>query len=357
MKDTKGWVSGSKVSRLLDGLARYSFMSRMERFVNAECNDCSGNSSEFELYSGDSYMLGRLVYYSFRMFGGEPKQKQDMRQIQVNKLCKRRWQFFLKKSLGAEQMKIQKVFSVFVIFLILPFSFGCKSSNKISPELMGTINPSEKDVTPERYILQPADEVTVLSSRVPELHEQTQTIRPDGKISFENIGEVSVAGKTPKEAAKLIGEHLSKLYALQGENPIDVRLSINRSMYYYVIGQVAVPGAKIFTGRETTLSAISKSIPNLRAWEDKIQLIRLNVGENRKAKICEVKFDKMVIKGEMRYNFLLEEGDIIYVPPTILAAIGLTVAEIVSPIIGVGTALTVTGGVGGVGVGGGVPAP
>jgi len=211
---------------------------------------------------------------------------------------------------------------------------------------MGTIKPSEQDVTPESYILQPADEVTVLSSRVPELHEQRQTIRPDGKISFENVGEVSVAGKTPRAAAKLIAEHLSKLYALEGENPIDVRLSINRSMYYYVIGQVAVPGAKIFTGRETTLSAISKAIPNLRAWEDKIQLIRLNVGEDGKAKICEVKFDQMVIKGEMRYNFLLEEGDVIYVPPTILAAIGLTVAEIVSPIIGVGTAITVAGAAG-----------
>lgn len=241
-------------------------------------------------------------------------------------------------------MKIRKVFSVFSVFLILMANFGCKSTaNIISPELMGTIKPYEKSVTPEYYVLQPADEVTVLSSRIPELHEQVQTIRPDGKISFENVGEVSVAGKTPKEAAKLIAAHLSELYALQGENPIDVRLSINRSMYYYVIGQVAVPGAKIFTGRETTLSAISKAIPNLRAWEDKIQLVRLKTANDKVAKICEVKFDEMVKHGEMRYNFLLEEGDIIYVPPTILAAIGLTVAEIVSPIIGVGTAITVAG--------------
>ncbi len=242
-------------------------------------------------------------------------------------------------------MKMQKVFSIFAIFLILTLNFGCGSKpNKISPELMGTIKPSEQDVTPDRYILQPADEVTVLSSRVPELHEQSQTIRPDGNISFETVGEVSVAGKTPREAAELIAERLSKLYTLKGENPIDVRVAINRSKYYYVIGQVVIPGAKIFTGRESTLSAISRAIPNFRAWEDKIQLIRLNRGEDKKAKICEVKFDQMVINGEMRYNFLLEEGDIIYVPPTILAAIGLTVAEIVGPIIGVGTAVTITGG-------------
>lgn len=231
-------------------------------------------------------------------------------------------------------MKVRKIFSIFSIFLVASASCGCHTKSHIvePSELVGVTKPSEQNVTMERYILQPADELMVLSSHVPELHEQTQTIRPDGMISFENIGDVSVAGKTPRQAAELIGKEVSKLYTLIGDNPVNVRVTINRSKYYYVIGHVAVPGAKIFTGRETTLSAIAKAVPNLRAWEANIQLIRPNEGKEPRAKICKINFDDMVKDGDMTHNFLLEEGDVIYVPPTILAAIGLTVAEIVSPI-------------------------
>ena len=42
----------------------------------------------------------------------------------------------------------------------------------------------------------------------------------------------------------------------------------------------------------------------------------------------------------MTKNVLLEEGDVIYVPPTILAAIGLTVSELVAPIMGGAGAIT-----------------
>ena len=231
-------------------------------------------------------------------------------------------------------MKTRKIFTIFSIFLVAGISCGCnKSSNVVDlSELPGVLKPSERNVTMERYIIQPADELTVLASQVPELHEQTQTIRPDGMISFENIGDVSVAGKTPRQAAELISKEISKLYTLVGNKSINVRVTSNRSKYYYVIGHVALPGAKIFTGRETTLSAIAKAVPNLRAWEANIQLIRPNEGKEPRAKICKINFDDMVKDGDMTHNFLLEEGDVIYVPPTILAAIGLTVAEIVSPI-------------------------
>ena len=39
----------------------------------------------------------------------------------------------------------------------------------------------------------------------------------------------------------------------------------------------------------------------------------------------------MIEHGDMSKNVLLQEGDIIYVPPTILGSIGLTIEEIVGP--------------------------
>ena len=68
------------------------------------------------------------------------------------------------------------------------------------------------------------------------------------------------------------------------------------------------------------------------AWLERIQVIRPSGDEKVKAKIFEVDFDRMAAHGELGKNVLLQEGDIIYVPPTILAAVGKTVEEIMAPI-------------------------
>jgi polysaccharide biosynthesis/export protein len=166
---------------------------------------------------------------------------------------------------------------------------------------------------------------------------QTQVIRPDGVISFERVGEVFVAGKTPKQVAELIAQRLTSLYQLTGENPIEVRVN-NHSKFYFIIGMVQDPGAKIFSGRETTLSAISKAVPTNLAWKDKVQVIRPSTDPTQPSKVFALDYRKMSEQGDMTKNVLLQEGDVIYVPPTLLASIGLTVQEIVGPILQGGSA-------------------
>ena len=231
------------------------------------------------------------------------------------------------------------------ICLIMFFSLGICGCWKCSTkDLEEFEKPYEADVTAEEYQLQPADEITISATRVPELHEKTQVIRPDGKVSFETIGDVPVAGKTPRQVAKLLADIISNIYTLPNENAIDVQVTDFQSKLYYIVGHVSFPGAKIFTGRETTLSAIAKAVPTVSAWEERIQLVRPSDGKEVKAKICGVDFHQMVKYGDMRYNVLLEEGDIIYVPPTIFAAIGLTVSELVSPIVSGAGAITAVSG-------------
>lgn len=224
---------------------------------------------------------------------------------------------------------------------------GCFSSN--TEDLEAFLLPQEADVTMDDYILQPPDSVTVIASSIPELQGasnqvgQTQVIRPDGVISFENIGEIQVAGKTPKQVAEIISQKLVELYKLTGDHPVDVRVN-NQSKHYYVVGMVENPGAQIFTGRETTLSAISRAIPNYLAWEEEIQVIRPSLVPGEQSKIFSLNFKKMVEHGKMHQNVLLQEGDVIYVPPTILASIGLTVGEIARPILSGGSAARAVSG-------------
>jgi polysaccharide export outer membrane protein len=180
--------------------------------------------------------------------------------------------------------------------------------------------------------MQPPDEVEIHCSKVPEVHLQRQQIRPDGKVAFEAIGEVQAAGKTPKELASLLYQKIVLLYALTGENPIDVRVVAYKSKVFYVLGQVYFEGVQESTGRDTVLTALAKARPTTLAWQGRIQIIRPSADKNDKPKIFELDYDEMIAHGDTSQNVLLQEGDIVYVPPTVLAAIGMKIEELVSPI-------------------------
>jgi protein involved in polysaccharide export with SLBB domain len=206
---------------------------------------------------------------------------------------------------------------------------GCSSNKKTMAEF---VKPTELAVVSKNYILQPPDEVEIHCVKVPEINMQRQQIRPDGTISFEGLGEIQAAGKTPKELTSLLYEKAVLLYALTGENPIDVRVATFKSRVYYVLGQVYLPGAKEATGRDTLQTAIAKAQPTNLAWLNNISVIRPSADKTVKPRIFKLKYEKMIAKGNTSKDVLLQEGDIIYVPPTILAGIGLKLGEFVGPI-------------------------
>ena len=227
-------------------------------------------------------------------------------------------------------MRCKVIFLQVSLFTLMICLNGCFSSNPKDIEAFA--KPVQIDVSAEDYILQPPDEIEIHCSKVPEIHLQRQQIRPDGKVTFEAIGELHAAGKTPKQLADDLREKILLLYALTGENPIDVRIVTYRSKVFYVLGQVYFEGPKEATGRDTVLTALSAARPNVMAWKERVQIIRPSADKNVKPKIFEINYDKMIAHGDTSKNVLLQEGDIIFVPPTILAGIALKVEEFVRPI-------------------------
>lgn len=207
---------------------------------------------------------------------------------------------------------------------------GCFSSHP--KDIEAFLKPHQASVTADKYVLQPPDEIEVHCARIPELNLQRQRIRPDGKVSFENIGEFIAAGKTPAELATSMQKQMSTLYTLVGDQPIEVRVIAFKSKVYYVLGQVYVPGPKVYSGRDSVLTALAESQPNPMAWLERVQVIRPSADKSVKPKIFEVNFDRMSAHGNTTKNVLLQEGDVIYVPPTVLAAIGMKIEEIIRPI-------------------------
>jgi len=217
-----------------------------------------------------------------------------------------------------------------VILSLLVCLTGCFSSH---PEDIQVFSKPDKVVlTPSNYVLMPPDEIEIHCSKVPEINLQRQIIRPDGFITFENLGSIQVANKTPDEVSQLIKAKVLELYALAGENPIDVQITAYQSKFYYVLGEVERPGPKIITGRDTTFTAIAAATPTPLAWNKRIQIIRPSINPNEKPKIFELNYYKMSAHGDLSKDVLLQEGDIVYVPATILASLGKTVQEVTMPI-------------------------
>ena len=227
-------------------------------------------------------------------------------------------------------MQWNKVILQSLVLVFAAFLSGCFSSN--AEDIAAFVRPEEVDVNADNYILQPPDEIVVYCTKAPEIHEQRQRIRPDGKVSFEALGELHAAGRTPKQLADALKEKIAKFYTLAGDSPIDVRVLAFRSKVFYVLGQVYHEGSKTYTGRDTVLTALAEARPTVLGWITRVQVIRPSSNEDIPPKIFEVDYEKMRVHGDTSKDVLLEEGDIIYVPPTILAAIAMKVEEIVTPI-------------------------
>jgi polysaccharide export outer membrane protein len=218
-----------------------------------------------------------------------------------------------------------------VLSLLMTSLAGCFSSNP--KDINAFLMPNKVDTSTTTYILQPPDEIEVHCLRVPEIDLQRQQIRPDGKISFEGVGEMEAAGKTPAEVANILRGKILDLYQIEGNHPIDVRVVAFRSKRYYVLGQVNDPGPQVYSGRDTVLGALALAgSPNPMAWVERIQVIRPSRSGNVRPKIFEFNYDRAAAHGDASKDVLLQEGDIIYVPPTVLAAAAMKIEEFIRPI-------------------------
>ncbi len=194
----------------------------------------------------------------------------------------------------------------------------------------------EASVSGTEYEVHPPDSIEITSANVPEIDGETVAINPDGKVSLRLAGEVKVAGMTPTVIARKLEAILAKYYV----NPVvSVRVAERRSKRIYVFGQVSNVGAHPYTGRDTVLSTLAQAKPTFIAWERNVKVIRPS-HEDKKRHVVTVDTNKITEQGNLELNFLLEEGDIVYVPPTPLGWIGLKVQELLNPILPAQQAVT-----------------
>ncbi|HUN81890.1 MAG TPA: polysaccharide biosynthesis/export family protein [Phycisphaerae bacterium] len=206
---------------------------------------------------------------------------------------------------------------------------GCKPTDG---EINAFVHEREANVSAADYVVQPPDVLEISSSQAAEIDGENQTVRQDGKITLRLLGEVKVAGMTPSEIGQKLETLLSKYYL---DPKVNVRISGNHSKRYYVFGDNTVfrQGPFEYTGRDTMLTALAVAQPNNMAWKSQIKLIRPSPDDGKPQSIT-VDAEKMMHEGHVDQNVLIQEGDIIWVPPTPLAWLGMRIGEALYPVNG-----------------------
>ena len=214
-------------------------------------------------------------------------------------------------------------FSKFIIVFLcsgIVFCYGCHSYDNSG---IATIENQK----PSKINLAPGDIIEVQFYYTPELNDN-QTIRPDGKISLQLVGDVEVEGKSPDE----LREDLLKLYEPHLKDPqINVVIRSLPNRLVYVGGQVAVPGIVEMPGPMSLMEAIIqaggldyqkaevKNIVVIRHTEDKRLAYSVNL--------------EPVLKGKETDQFMLEPKDIVYVSQSKIVEINQWVDQHINRLI------------------------
>jgi polysaccharide export outer membrane protein len=201
---------------------------------------------------------------------------------------------------------------------------GCASRYD---DLKVFVQQHEQDVAVSEYVIEPPDGLAIESSTCPELQNQEQLVAPDGKVTLPLLGEVKVADMTPREVAARLKELLSVYYT---DPEVTVRVVAHASKKLFVFGEASSTGAIPFTGRDTVLDVLAQCRMSRYAWGARVKIIRPGPSDKERHEIV-VDVDHMMQTGDTRGNVLLQEGDIIYVPPTPLAWAGMRIQDVLFP--------------------------
>jgi len=188
------------------------------------------------------------------------------------------------------------------------------------------------------------DRITLTDSYNPELEDLSRKVDIDGTVQLPELGAVHVAGLTRTEIETLLREKYSPIFV-----NLDPMVSISTTgKKYFIFGEVGSEGEQPFEGDLTVFEAVRGADPLLSSANlGRVRLIR---PDPKDPLIIYVDIEDMM-SGDSTFNVKVQELDIIFVPPTIVAQFGYFLENLVFPIkqvvSGLGNALFLVGGRGG----------
>ncbi len=179
-----------------------------------------------------------------------------------------------------------------------------------------------------RYTLGPTDIIEVIVMRHPEV-SGLYTINQEGKIQFEFVGDIDIAGFTKEEATEVVAKRL-ETYIISPD--VTIKIAEYNSKVVYVVGEVGAPGKIFMRGDTITIrdALLSAGLPQLTASTDSATMFTPSAD----GKVIEKKVNvyALLYKGDLRQNYVMKPGDTLYLPATLWAKVARFLNPVTQPI-------------------------
>jgi polysaccharide export outer membrane protein len=165
------------------------------------------------------------------------------------------------------------------------------------------------------YVLQPSDLIRVLIFQQPDLLREVR-ITQEYTITLPLIGTIDLRGRTVRQTEEIIRSLYDKDYLVNPQVNLTVLEYTQRTVQ--VVGAVNQPGAVVFPPEQKMglIEAIARAGGQSRIADLKrVRLTRTNAEGKAENQIINV--DDMM-KGNSNEQYLLQKGDVIFVPERLL---------------------------------------
>ncbi len=202
-----------------------------------------------------------------------------------------------------------------MLALLMVAAQGCTSFNPVPPPKPGAY---------AAYRVGAPDvlDVTILPEPI---IQREVTVRPDGMISLDLIGDVPAGGRTIDEISADIETRISRF---KRDASVTIALREALSTDITVFGEVRTPNTFPLTKETRVAEAIGLVHgETMMAQTSKIRVVRSGGGEN----VVYLVNLNDIRRGDLSTNLVLLPGDIVYVPPHIFARIGYAMNALLFP--------------------------
>lgn len=217
--------------------------------------------------------------------------------------------------------KILQVVSILMLFVLPAACETAQTAQTVPPPVAVQPYPAAKPCSAHTVTLRCGDVIEIKFAYAPQF-DQVETVRPDGKIELQLIGEVVVQGKTPAE----LRSELMKRYAVQLKHPqLAVIVKGLWERRVYVGGEVKKPGIVPMPGEMTALEAIMDAGGfDKQTAEMKNVIVVRNMDGRMVGRALDL---REALNGAKTKPFYLKPRDIVYVPQTCIVNVDTWVQQ------------------------------
>jgi protein involved in polysaccharide export with SLBB domain len=169
--------------------------------------------------------------------------------------------------------------------------------------------PNLKIASPMNYILGPGDELQVSVFGVQE-YNATVPVSVEGKVSIQNVGQISISGLSLEAATQKIKSAIAKVYSTvaSGKSKVGISISRIRTIKITIIGSKQ-PGNYSISSFATVYNALFLGGgPGKNQTYRKIELLRDN------KIIQKIDIYNFLVNGSQADNVGLKDNDVIRIP-------------------------------------------